>query len=168
MTPQKNVAHQDLTVGTLSSRGSNSISQSGFLGLWAPESTIWEGLIHQILVSAREWSRRHAPSPARGLIAKSESSFLQIASSKKTETIMLQVRKTNLERTRSTHWWSLTANREPSAGEDPRAILVNLYLEELSSLKNHLKRFRYPEKNYDTMTRSLQCFRISVFLANTY
>ena len=32
MTPQKSVARHDLTVGTLSSRGSNSISQSGFFG----------------------------------------------------------------------------------------------------------------------------------------
>ena len=36
-------------------------------------------------------------------------------------------RKTNLERIRSIHWWSLTTNREPSAGEAPRAILVKEY-----------------------------------------
>ena len=38
--------------------------------------------------------------------------------------IFVPARKTNLERTRSIHWWSLTTNREPSAGEAPRAILV--------------------------------------------
>ena len=32
ITPQKSVAHQDLTVGTLPSRGSNSISKRGFWG----------------------------------------------------------------------------------------------------------------------------------------